>query len=290
MKQHRDRQDSPISVVKRERDEHIGGQWLKIRPLVTKCIVSISPQAVRNSFALLAVPVLLAAPAKAITYITPLDAANGSSSIQSGTTDTITNLGYAFITGPSGPFDIDGINISLTSGASSGSGSFKISLNGTDNTIPYSAVASSTVYAADTVNFTTPATANTPFDLILTAADLPNITAYQLLSNTPYSLFVNSQSGSGIALRRTQGLSSNTNDRYAVSNGFTMLDTFRNNTPHYSNSSGPPVSYATFHMSLVGSSSPGPATADVPGPLPILGALAGFRASRLLRKRIKAKV
>jgi hypothetical protein len=27
----------------------------------------------------------------------------------------------------------------------------------------------------------------------------------------------------------------------------------------------------------------------VPGPLPILGVLAGFRASRLLRKRIKAK-
>jgi hypothetical protein len=252
--------------------------------------VSISPQAVRNSVALLAFPILLAGPAKALTaYIAPLDAASGSSSIQSGTTYT-TNLGYAFITGPSGPFDIDGIKMSLTSGATSGSGSFKISLNGTDNTTPYSAVASSTVYAADTVNFTTPATPNTPFDLILTAADLPTITAYQLLSNTPYSLFVNSQSGSGIALRRAQGLGSDTNDRYAVSNGFTMLDTFRNNTPHYQTSTGVPNTFATFQMSLLGPSSPGPATADVPGPLPILGALAGFRASRLLRKRIKAKV
>jgi hypothetical protein len=249
--------------------------------------VSISSQAIRNSVALLALPVLLAGPAKAFTFIAPLDAANGSASIQAGTTYT-TNLGYAFITGPSGPFDIEGINISLTSGASSGSGSFKISLNGTDNTTPYSAVASSTVYAADTVSFSTPATANTPFDLILTAADLPNITAYQLLSNTPYSLFVNSQSGSGIALRRTQGLSSNTNDRYAVSNDFTMLDTFRNNSPHYRTNLSSTTSYVTFHMSLLGSSGPPPA--DVPGPLPILGVLAGFRASRLLRKRIKAKI
>ena len=54
---------------------------------------------------------LLAGPAKALTvYIAPLDAANGSSSIQSGTT-YMPNLGYAFKTGPSGPFDIDGINI-----------------------------------------------------------------------------------------------------------------------------------------------------------------------------------
>ena len=227
---------------------------------------------------------LLAGPAKAVTFISPLDAANGASTIPTGTTYT-TNLGYAFITGPSGPFDIGGINISLTSGAASGSGSFKISLNGTDNTTPYSAVANSTVYAADTVNFTTPATASTPFELILTAADLPNITAYQLLSNTPYSLFVNSSSGSAIALRRTQGLST-TNDRYAVSNGFTMLDTFRNNSPNYANVAG---SYVTFQMSLLGPSGPPPAA--VPAPLPILGALAGFwtsrlrRASRLLRKR-----
>lgn len=151
-------------------------------------------------------------------------------------------------------------------------------------------MASSTVFAADTVNFTTPASPNTPFDLNLTAAYLANITVYQLLSNTSYSLFVNSQSGSGIALRRAQGLSSNTNDRYAVNNGFTVLDTFRNNTPHYANSPGPPISYVKFQMSLLGSFSPGLPPPDVPGPLPILGALVGFRASRLLRKRMKAKL
>ena len=69
------------------------------------------PLELRNSIALLALPMVLAGPAKALTfYVAPLDAANGSSSIQSGTT-YMTNLGYAFKTGPSGPFDIDGINI-----------------------------------------------------------------------------------------------------------------------------------------------------------------------------------
>jgi len=82
-------------------------------------------------------------------------ATNGSSSISSGTTYT-TNLGYAFKTGGSGTFDIDWIKLELTSGATSGSGSFKIWINGTDNDTPLSAVASSTVYAADTVTFTTP--------------------------------------------------------------------------------------------------------------------------------------
>jgi hypothetical protein len=35
-----------------------------------------------------------------------------------------------------------------------------------------------------------------------------------------------------------------------VTNGFTVLDTFRNNTPNYANSQGPPVSYAAFAMSF----------------------------------------
>jgi hypothetical protein len=176
---------------------------------------------------------------------------NGSSSIQSGTTYT-TNLGYAFKTGSSGPFNIDWIKLELTSGATSGSGSFKIWINGTDNETPLSAVASSTVHAADTVSFSTPGTANTPFFLELSAANLPNISAYSLSSNTAYSIFVNSASGSGIALRRQQGLASG-NDAiaaYTVTNGFTVLDTFRNNTPNYANSQGPPVSYAAFAMSF----------------------------------------
>jgi hypothetical protein len=249
--------------------------------------MSSTSQAARKSIALIALPLLLAGEAKALStvFIAPSDAANGSSSIPTPSTYT-SNLGYAFISGPSGPFDIEGVKLNLTSGNISTSISLKISIHGTNNTTPYSAVASSTVHASDTVSFTTPGTANTAFDLNLTAADLPNISNHQLLPNTAYSLIVNGASTS-VALRRTHGyLDQTTNSKYTVSNGFTMLDTFRNNTPNYSNSAG---SYATFHMSLLGSS-PGPTTPAVPSPLPIFGALAGFRASRLLRKRMKAKV
>jgi hypothetical protein len=249
--------------------------------------MTVTSQSARKSIALIALPILLAGEAKALStiFIAPSDAANGSASIPTVTLYT-SNLGYAFISGASGPFDIEGMKLSLTSGSISTSTSFKISIHGTDNTTPYSAVANSTVYASDTVSFTTPGTANTPFDLNLTAADLPNISNYQLLSNTAYSLIVNGASPA-VALRRTQGYADQTtNTKYTVGDGFTMLDTFRNNTPNYSNSSG---SYPTFHISLLGSS-PGPTTPGVPGPLPILGALAGFRASRLLRKRMKAKI
>jgi hypothetical protein len=201
------------------------------------------------------------ASATPIAYVSLPTATNGSSSIPTGTTYT-SNLGYAFKTGSSGPFDIDWINLGLVSSATSGSGTFEISINGTDNETPLLAVASSTVYAADTVSFTTPGTASTPFDLILNAADLPNISAYSLLPNTAYSLFVNSATGSSIALRRVQGLASGSdaNAAYAVTNGFTMLDTFRNNIPNYSNSAGPPVSYAVFAMSFGFEAVPEPST------------------------------
>lgn len=198
-----------------------------------------------------------------VTYVTPSGAANGSSSIQAGTTYT-TSLGYAFKTGASGPFDIDFVTLSLTSGASAASASFKISIHGTDNEIAYSAVASSTVHASDTVTVTTPVATNTPFDVTFTSADIPNITNFQLQANTAYSIILNSQSGAGIALRRTQGLADGTtNGFYTVSSGFTMLDTFRNNTPNYSNSAG---SYPAFHISFGG-------TAGAPVPEPTTMAL-----------------
>jgi len=190
----------------------------------------------------------------------PTGITNGSASISTVTTYT-TNLGYAFKTGSSGTFEIDWIKLELQSVATSGSGSFKIWINGTDNDTVYSAVASSTEHAADTVSFTTPATSNTPFTLMLAAADLPNISSYSLLPNTAYSLFVNSASGSGIALRRVQGLADGTtNDAYTVTNGFTMLDTFRNNTPNYSNSPG---SYPAFAISFGGEVSAVPETSNM---------------------------
>jgi hypothetical protein len=213
--------------------------------------------------------------------------ANGGSSISSGTTYT-TNLGYAFKTGGSGPFSIDWVKLELTSGATSGSGSFKIWINGTDNEEPLSAVASSTVYAADTVNFTTPGTANTPFDLILNAADLPSISAYSLLSNTAYSIFVNSASGSGIALRREQGLASG-NDAiaaYTVTNGFTVLDTFRNNTPNYQNVTG--SSWAAFAMSF-GTTQATPIPEIDPSGVGSVLALVSGALGLLERRRLMAK-
>lgn len=215
--------------------------------------------------------------------------ANGSATIQSGTAFT-TNLGYAFKTGGSGPFSIDWVKLELTSGATSGSGSFKIWINGTDNDTPLSAVASSTVYAADTVNFTTPGTANTPFVLELGAVDLPNISAYSLLSNTAYSIFVNSATGSGIALRRQQGLASG-NDAiaaYTVTNGFTVLDTFRNNTPNYANSQGPPVSYAAFAMSFGTTQAAAVPEIDPSGVGSVLALVSGA-LGLLERRRLMAK-
>jgi hypothetical protein len=194
-----------------------------------------------------------------VTYVAGPSDLNGSSSISAGTIYS-TNLGYAFRTGSSGTFDIDWIKLELTSTASSGSGSFKISLHNTDNVNAYSAVAGSTVHAADTVSFTTPATANTAFELTLTSGNLPTISAYSLLPDTVYALFVNSQSGSGIALRRKQGLANGTtNDAYTVTNGFTMLDTFRNNTPNYTNGTG----YPAFAISFGGELSAVPETSNM---------------------------
>jgi hypothetical protein len=211
--------------------------------------------------------------------------ANGGSSISSGTTYT-TNLGYAFKTGGSGPFSIDWVKLELTSGATSGSGSFKIWINGTDNETPLSAVASSTVYAADTVNFTTPGTANTPFDLILNAADLPSISAYSLLSNTAYSIFVNSASGSGIALRRVQGLADGTtNDEYDVTNGFTVLDTFRNNTPNYTPAAN---SFPAFAISF-GTTQAAPVPEIDPSGVGSVLALVSGALGLLERRRLMAK-
>ncbi len=184
-----------------------------------------------------------------VAYVSLPTATNSSASLPTSTSYT-SNLGYAFKTGSSGTYDIDWVNLQLTSSQASGStGTFKIAIHGTDNETAYSAVPSSTVYATDTVSFTTPGTANTPFLLELTSADIPNISSYSLQANTAYSLFLYSAS-SGFALRRLTGLANGTtNDEYDVTNGFTMLDTFRNNTPNYTNGTGSypalPISFGT---------------------------------------------
>jgi hypothetical protein len=171
--------------------------------------------------------------------------------------------------------------MNLTSASNGVAVSFKISIHGTDNEIPYSAVASSTAYASDTVTVTTPGTSNTPFDVTFTSAEIPNIANLSLLSNTSYSLFVNSVAGGGLALRRTQGLAVNTtNDEYTVTNGFVMLDTFRNNTPNYTNSPG---SYATFAMSFGGTAS-APSAVPEPATLAISTLVVGGTLVRRYRR------
>lgn len=174
--------------------------------------------------------------------------------------------------------------MSLNTGSSTAtSGSFKLALHGTNNATPYSAIPNATAYATDTVNFVMPGVVSSPLDLSLTAAQIPNITSYSLLANTAYSLFIYNGT-SGVALRRTTGYANGTtNDKYTVTNGFTVIDTFRNNGPNYSNIAG---SYPTFAISFGANSAPTP---SAPGPLPILGAFAGFRASRKLRQHLKAR-
>jgi len=193
------------------------------------------------------------------------------------------NFGYAFITGASGPYDIDWVKLGLnTSNVTTGSGSVRVALHGTTNTTAYSAVASATAYATDVVTFTMPTTTSTAFELSLGTLDIPNIAGYSLQSNSAYSLILYAPNVN-IGVQRTTGISNGaTNSSYTVSNGFTMLDTFRNNSANYSTSG---TSFPTIGLSF--GMTPA-ATSAAPSPLPILGVLAGFKASRKLRKRIKA--
>jgi hypothetical protein len=51
-----------------------------------------------------------------------------------------------------------------------------------------------------------------------------------------------------------------TNDAYTVTNGFTMLDTFRNNTPNYTNNGS---TYPAFAISFGGEVSAVPETSNM---------------------------
>lgn len=202
------------------------------------------------------------------------------------------NFGIAFKTGSTSPsYTIDWLDIGLnTSNVTSGGGSLKVALHATNNSTAYSATATSTAYATDTVTFTMPTSTSTAFKLELTGTDLPNITNYAMSQATSYALILYAPSVNIGMSRRTGYATGTTNGFYTVSDGFSMLDTFRNNSANYSSnaSSFPSLDLAFGYLD---SPSPGPGAQSVPAPLGVAGLAAlvpSVRRLRSLRRRLKA--
>ena len=213
-----------------------------------------------------------------VTWFEPKNASNSAASWPSGGTYQ-DNFGVAFLSGVSD--NIDWITLGLsTSAQTAGSFSLTVALRDSTSTTPYVGVAGTTEYAADTVTFTAPTTAQTYFTVNLRAADIPNISNYVMTSGSAYTLILYAPN-LNIALQRTTNFSNGTtNNEYTVSNGFTALDTFRDNTANWTNISN---SYPTLAISF-GS------TTAVPEPSTYaLGAIAtgvlGFMARRRKAKQ-----
>jgi hypothetical protein len=162
------------------------------------------------------------------------------------------NFGVAFKTGPSGTYTMDWATIILnTSTVTAGSASFTLALRNTTNATAYSAVAGTISYATDLVSFTMPATTSTPFTLSLTAANIPNISSYEMAADTAYSLILYAPSVN-IGMSRTTGyLSGTTNNNYTVNSGFSALNTFRNNSTYSNNASSFPSLAISFGENTV---------------------------------------
>jgi PEP-CTERM motif len=230
---------------------------------------------------LFALTLTLAATAQAsiITWFTPTDATNSNATFSSINTSYTTNFGVAFKTGPaSGGYSLDWVTLGLNSSSYANVGRTVIlSLRNATNATAYSAVAGATEYAFDTLSFTTPA-ANTNFDLNLTTAQIPNITAYTMAANTAYSLVLYSPSAQFGVQRHTGYANGTTNNFYTVSDGFVALDTFRRNTANYTNNTN---SYPTLDFSF------GAATAPVPEPSTYALFSLGFAGLALWKRRQK---
>lgn len=224
---------------------------------------------------------LMSSSAFAVTaWVTPTDAPNSNANWPAVNGTYSQNFGIAFKTGLSGPFGIDWITLNLnTSNVTAGSSSLKIALRNTTDSTAYSAVAGTTEYAMDIVNFTMPTTTATMFDLELDFSDLPNISSYSMQSDTSYALILYAP-GNNIGMGRITGyLNGTTNDQYTTSDGFAVLDTFRNNSPNYQNSAS---SFPSLGISFG-------ETSAVPEPGQ-LGGLAAFLAGSLfLRTRRRSR-
>ena len=152
--------------------------------------------------------------------------------VNSSTTFGANSFGYVFKTGLSGPYPIDWVELDLYTSSYTGGGpvSLTLSLKDANGLTPYSARAGTTTYASDTFSFNTPTTINTFFKLSLTSAQLPNITAYDLAANTGYALVLSNISVSlAMARKTTGGVANSANSLYTVGEGFTVLNTLRNN-------------------------------------------------------------
>lgn len=212
-----------------------------------------------------------------VTWFGPSAASNSNASMITGTAYT-QNFGVAFTTGTSGTYSMGWLNIGLnTSNVTTGTGSFQVSLRNTTNSTPYSAVAGTTLYAADTISFTMPTSTATNFSLSLSPADFPNISSYVMSGTTSYSLILNSATPNPtFGLQRTTGYANGTtNNFYTVSDGFVALDTFRNNTANYTNTTN---SYPTLSIAFGTTAVPEPSTLA-------LAAIAGLGGLLALRKR-----
>ena len=170
-----------------------------------------------------------------VTWFTPSAFPGNSNANWPAVNGTYTqNFGVAFTTGSSGPYTMGWVKLALnTSSVTTGAGSLKLALHATNNSTAYSAVAVATVHAVDTINFTMPTTTSTPFTLTLTSADIPNITGFAMSAGTAYALIAYAPSVNIGMMRQGGYANGTTNNNYTVSNGFSALDTFRNNSANY---------------------------------------------------------
>lgn len=220
---------------------------------------------------------LLAGPAlAATTWIAPL-MTNSNANWPAVNGAFNQNYGIAFKTGSAGPFSMDWLQLRLSSSNVTGgpTATLKVALRNTTNDIAYSAVAGTTEYALDTVSFTLPATTSTYFDVNFDPLGIPNLAAFEMQPNTSYALILYSPSVN-IGMARQSGYANGTtNDQYTTSEGFAVLDTFRNNLPNYSNNTS---SYPSLAISFGAASA-----VPEPGPCVYLAAFAG--GSLLFRRR-----
>lgn len=230
-----------------------------------------------NHLSLAASFLFLTGPAFAVTtWVTPSGAANSNVNFPGGSTYS-NNFGIVFKTGSAGPFSMDWLTLGLNSSSVAGGPtvSLKVALRNATSSTAYLGVAGTTEYALDTVSFTLPGTTATNFNLELDFADLLNVSAYELQADTAYALLFYAPSHSIGFQRRTGHANGTTNNYYTTTEGFAVLDTFRNNSANYQNNT---TSFPSLAISFGG-------TSAVPEPGQSVALTAFLASSLLLRAR-----